>query len=139
MMISCLVTPHASSNLVLLRCFTLIGISVSSVIMLTQTIPNPAWLNQTLLMVLETSSVLLMFFFLETLLGFRSHFAPAPACSIRCRLMYLFSSAERSSMEQGHKVSEHATPLARNFSSLGKDVESGNIPQVRVQINLPAS
>jgi len=40
-------------------------------------------------------------------------------------------------MEQGRKVSEHATPLARNFYCLGKDVESGNIPQV--QINLAAS
>ncbi|CAD6337208.1 unnamed protein product [Miscanthus lutarioriparius] len=36
---------------------------------------------------------------------------------------------ERNYMEQGRKVSEHATPLARNFSCLGKDVESGNIPQ----------
>ncbi|XP_020395041.1 LMBR1 domain-containing protein 2 homolog isoform X2 [Zea mays] len=36
---------------------------------------------------------------------------------------------ERSSMEQGRKVSEHAAPLARNFSCLGEDVESGNIPQ----------
>ncbi|OQU76066.1 LMBR1 domain-containing protein 2 homolog A isoform X2 [Sorghum bicolor] len=36
---------------------------------------------------------------------------------------------ERNSMEQGRKVSEHATPLARNFYCLGKDVESGNIPQ----------
>ncbi|KAG2481804.1 hypothetical protein PVAP13_J222101 [Panicum virgatum] len=35
---------------------------------------------------------------------------------------------ERNSMEQGRKVSEHATPLARNFSSIGKDVESGNVP-----------
>ncbi|PWZ18864.1 LMBR1 domain-containing protein 2 A [Zea mays] len=36
---------------------------------------------------------------------------------------------ERNSMEQGRKVSEHAAPLARNFSCLGEDVESGNIPQ----------
>ncbi|KAJ1258638.1 hypothetical protein BS78_10G090800 [Paspalum vaginatum] len=35
---------------------------------------------------------------------------------------------ERNSMEQGRKVSDHVTPLARNFSSEGKDVESGNIP-----------
>jgi len=87
-------------------------------------------------MVSETSSLLLMVF-LETLLGFRSHFAPAMACPIRYRLVYLFSSAERNSLEQGRKVSEHATPLARNFSCLGKDVESGNLPQVR--INLAAS
>ena len=44
----------------------------------------------------------------------------------------LLSSAERNSMEQGRKVSEHATPLARNFSSIGKDVESGNVPLVRI-------
>ncbi|CAN6164582.1 unnamed protein product [Urochloa humidicola] len=35
---------------------------------------------------------------------------------------------ERNLMEQGRKVSEHATPLARNFSSIGKDVESENLP-----------
>ncbi|CAL5037549.1 unnamed protein product [Urochloa decumbens] len=35
---------------------------------------------------------------------------------------------ERNLMERGRKVSEHATPLARNFSSIGKDVESGNAP-----------
>ncbi|KAF8660797.1 hypothetical protein HU200_057383 [Digitaria exilis] len=36
---------------------------------------------------------------------------------------------ERNLMEQGRKVSEHATPLARNFSAVvGKDVESGNVP-----------
>jgi hypothetical protein len=44
----------------------------------------------------------------------------------------LISYAERNSMEQGRKVSEHATPLARNFSSIGKDVESGNVPLVRI-------
>jgi hypothetical protein len=37
-------------------------------------------------------------------------------------------------MEQGRKVSEHAAPLARNFSCLGEDVESGNIPQVRISL-----
>ncbi|WVZ81943.1 hypothetical protein U9M48_029266 [Paspalum notatum var. saurae] len=35
---------------------------------------------------------------------------------------------ERNSMEQGRKVSDHVTPLARNFSCEGKDVESGNTP-----------
>lgn len=42
--------------------------------------------------------------------------------------MHLFSSAERNCMEQGRKVTDHVTPLARNFSCVGKDVESGNIP-----------
>lgn len=44
----------------------------------------------------------------------------------------LHSSSERNLMEQGRKVSEHATPLARNVSCIGKDVESGNVPSVRI-------
>lgn len=102
--------------------------------MLTLIISNPAWFRKKipLLMVSETSNLLLTV--LDTQLGIRSHFAPAPACSVRYRLMYLFSSAERNSMEQGRKVSEHAIPLARNFSCLGKDVESGNIAQVRINL-----
>ncbi|KAL6861803.1 hypothetical protein ACP4OV_017503 [Aristida adscensionis] len=40
----------------------------------------------------------------------------------------LILQRERICMEQGRKVSEHVTPLARNFSGVSKDVESGNVP-----------
>ncbi|KAF8772639.1 hypothetical protein HU200_005603 [Digitaria exilis] len=47
---------------------------------------------------------------------------------------------ERNLMEQGRKVSEHATPLARNFSAVvGKDVESGNVPLVRIFFKVSSS
>ncbi|CAM0913751.1 unnamed protein product [Alopecurus aequalis] len=36
---------------------------------------------------------------------------------------------ERSWMEQARKLGEQVTPLARNFSSVSKDVESGNVLQ----------
>ncbi|KQK18966.1 hypothetical protein BRADI_1g45660v3 [Brachypodium distachyon] len=36
---------------------------------------------------------------------------------------------ERSWIEQAHKVGEPVTPLARNFRSVSKDVESGNVLQ----------
>ncbi|KAG8092713.1 hypothetical protein GUJ93_ZPchr0012g19661 [Zizania palustris] len=36
---------------------------------------------------------------------------------------------ERSLIEQGHKLGEQVAPLARSFSGVSKDVESGNVQQ----------
>ncbi|KAM0911324.1 hypothetical protein ACQ4PT_013551 [Festuca glaucescens] len=43
---------------------------------------------------------------------------------------------ERSWIEQARKLGEQVTPLARNFSSISKDVESGNVLQATEKVGL---
>ncbi|KAB1221617.1 hypothetical protein CJ030_MR2G024074 [Morella rubra] len=43
---------------------------------------------------------------------------------------------ERSGLEQGHKIGEHVIPLARNFSNISIDIESGSTSKERVVAEL---